>query len=39
MHQSSTRFISYRFCPSNPKIALADGTFITVAGKGDIMIK
>jgi len=38
MTQSSTRFISYRPCQSNKKIALADGTFITTVGKGDIMI-
>jgi len=38
MTQSSTGFISYRPCPSNKKIALANGTFITVVGKGDIMI-
>jgi len=38
MTQSSTRFISYRSCPSNKKIALEDGAFITVPAKGDIMI-
>ena len=38
MTYSSTEFISYRPCPSNKKIATADGTFITVAGKGDILL-
>ena len=37
MTHSSTEFISDRPCPSNKKIATADGTFITVAGKGDIL--
>src|SRR4051812_14758705 len=36
MTHSSTEFISYTPCPSNKKIVTADGTFITVAGKGDI---
>lgn len=38
MTHSSTEFISYRPCPSNKKIATTDGTFITVAGKGDILL-
>jgi len=39
MTQSSTRFISYRPCQSNKKIAFADGTIITTDGKGDIKSK
>lgn len=38
MTQSSIGFIPYRPHPSNKKIALADGHFITVVGKGDMMI-
>jgi len=38
MTQSSTGFISYRPCSSNTNIELADGTSITIVGKGDIMV-
>ena len=38
MTHSSTEFISYRPCPNNKKIATADGTLITVVGKGDILL-
>ena len=38
MTHSSTEFISYRPCPNNKKIATADGTFIIVVGKGDILL-
>ncbi|PON52943.1 hypothetical protein PanWU01x14_206260 [Parasponia andersonii] len=35
MTQSSHGFVSYSPCPSNKKVATADGTFITVASQGD----
>jgi len=38
MTHSSNGFISYRPCQSNKIIAFGDGTFITMARKGDIMI-
>ncbi|PON35454.1 hypothetical protein PanWU01x14_336080 [Parasponia andersonii] len=38
MTQSSHRFVSYSPCPSNKKIATADGTLVTVAGRGDVVI-
>ena len=38
MIKSSHGFVSYSPCPSNKKIATADGTLITVAGQGDVVI-
>ena len=38
MTQSSHGFISYNPCPSNKKIATADGTLVTVAGQGGVVI-
>ena len=35
---SSHGFVSYSPCPSNKKIAIVDGTLVTVAGRGDIVI-
>ena len=38
MTQSFHGFVSYSPCPSNKKIATADGTLVTVAGRGDVVI-
>ncbi|PON43746.1 LOW QUALITY PROTEIN: hypothetical protein TorRG33x02_333020 [Trema orientale] len=38
MTQSSRRFVSYSPCPSNKKITIADGTLVTVVGRGDVVI-
>ena len=38
MTYSSTKFISYKPCPSNKKIKSADDTFIKVVGKGGILL-
>ena len=38
MTHSCIEFIPYRPCPNNKKIATADGTFVTIAGKGDILL-
>ena len=38
MTQSSHGFVSYSPYPSNKKIAIADGTLVTVAGQGDVVI-
>ena len=38
MTKSSYDFVSYNPCPSNKKISTADGTVITVAGWGDVVI-
>jgi hypothetical protein len=38
MTPSSKQFSTYSPCPSNKKIATADGTLVTVAGIGDIQI-
>ena len=38
MTHSSHQFICYNPCPSNGKIAIANGTLIIVTGLGDILI-
>ncbi|KAK8520902.1 hypothetical protein V6N12_004828 [Hibiscus sabdariffa] len=38
MTNSSQKFLTYIPCPSNKKITVADGSMVTVAGQGDIMI-
>ena len=38
MTHSSQKFVSYTPCPSSRKITVADGSVITVAGQGDIVI-
>ena len=35
---NSHGFVSYSPCPSNKKIAIANGTSITVVGRGDVVI-
>ena len=35
---SSTKFLSYKPCPSTKKVVLVDGSLTTVAGLGDIFI-
>ena len=35
---SSTKFLSYKPCPSTRKILLADGSLTTMAGQKDILI-
>ena len=38
MTQSSHGFVSYSLCLSNKKIAIVDGTLVTVVGQGNVVI-
>ena len=38
MTQSAHEFVTYSPCSSNKKIATADGTLVTVAGQGDVVL-